>query len=238
MTFVDLHRYFAPVSKNEEPSLNLGIWGRKLGGWLDWSELLSQRRVILLAEASSGKSEEFRNQQSVLSAQGKPAFFIRIEELADQGFEAALDPGSVEAFTNWRTGTAQGYFFLDSVDEARLNRKNFDTALKKFARDLGRAVERAFVFISCRVTDWKVREDRLLIEAVLPWREVAKEAVKDADPLLDPIFNTEEKNQRRQVEKPKGKPGELLVVQLVPLSNDQCQQLAKSLIFPRKSGHV
>src|SRR4029079_14528398 len=125
MTFVELHRFFAPIKKDQEPSLNLGVWGRKLGGWLDWNELLSDRRVVLLAEASSGKSEEFRNQQKKLSSQGKPAFFIRIEELADQGFEAALDPGSAEAFAKWRSGIEQAHFFLDSVDEARLNRKGF-----------------------------------------------------------------------------------------------------------------
>jgi hypothetical protein len=168
MSFVELHRYFVPIKKDQEPSLNLGLWGRKFGGCLDWAEMLTHRRVVLLAEASSGKSEEFRNQQRTLSSQGKPAFFIRIEELADQGFEAALDPGSAEAFTKWRSATEQAYFFLDSIDEARLNRKSFETALKKFSRDLGRAVERAFIFVSCRVTDWKIREDRQLIEAVLP----------------------------------------------------------------------
>jgi hypothetical protein len=136
MIFVDLHRYFAPIKKDQEPSLNVGLWGRKFAGWLDWNELLAHRRVILLAEASSGKSEEFRNQQRALSLQGKPAFFIRLEELADQGFEAALDPGNAEAFAKWCGGTEWAYFFLDSVDEARLNRKSFDTALKKFARDL------------------------------------------------------------------------------------------------------
>lgn len=229
MTFVDLHRYFAPIKKDQEPSLNVGFWGRKFAGGLDWDELLTHRRVVLLAEASSGKSEEFRNQQRVLSFQGKLAFFIRIEELADQGFEAALDPGSAEAFARWRGGTEQAYFFLDSVDEARLNRKSFDTALKKFARDLDRAVERAFIFVSCRVTDWKIREDRLLIESVLPWREVAEEAKKGADPLLDPVFNEKEQNRGRRSEEPKTKLGDLLVVQLVPLSNEQCRQLAKYL---------
>jgi hypothetical protein len=51
--------------------------------------------VILLTEAASGKTEEFRHQCDVLKAAGSPAFFLRIEELADQGTEAALDSGSV-----------------------------------------------------------------------------------------------------------------------------------------------
>jgi hypothetical protein len=200
MRFVELHRYFVPIKKDQEPMLDIGVWGRKIGGWLDWSELLHHRRVVLLAEASSGKSEEFRNQQGTLSAQGKPAFFIRIEELADQGFEAALEPGSAESFATWQSGTEQAYFFLDSVDEARLNRKSFETALKKFARDLGRAVERSFVFVSCRATDWKIREDRMLIETVLPWRDTPEEAKKDANPLLDPVSTRMKKTGRARSE--------------------------------------
>ena len=98
MNFVELDRLFAPVRKDQQSSLELEIWSRKVGGWLDWGEMLAHRRVVLLAEASSGKTEEFRNQQKILSSQGKPAFFIRIEEPADQGFEAALDPGSTEIF--------------------------------------------------------------------------------------------------------------------------------------------
>lgn len=229
MSFIDLHRFFAPIKKDQEIAPSLGVWGRKIGGWLDWGELRSCRRVVLLAEASSGKSEEFRNQQRTLASQGTPAFFIRIEELADQGFEAALEPDSGEAFTKWRGGTEQAYFFLDSVDEARLNRKSFETALKKFARDLGRAVERAFIFVSCRATDWKIREDRLLIETVFPWREVAEELKRDCDPLLDPVFNEKEQNRALRSEELNSKPGDLLVVQLVPLSGEQCRELAKGI---------
>lgn len=210
MTFIELHRFFVPIKKDKKPMLDIGAWGRKIGGWLDWSELLRRRRVVLLAEASSGKSAEFRNQQRALSAQGKSAFFIRIEELADQGFEAALEPGSAESFAKWRSGSEQAYFFLDSVDEARLNRKSLETALKKFARDLDRAVERAFVFVSCRVTDWRAREDRALVDAILPWRDTPQEAKKDAHPLLDPVFSEKERNRARQVEEPEGDLGELL----------------------------
>jgi hypothetical protein len=92
MAFVELDRSFFPLNKDHEPSLDAGrIWGRKLGGWLEWSDLRERRRVVLLAEASSGKSEEFKNQVKQLNAEDKAAFYLPIEELADQGFEAALD---------------------------------------------------------------------------------------------------------------------------------------------------
>jgi hypothetical protein len=158
--FVELNRSFVPVSKDKEPVLNAGIWGRKYAGWLGWDDLLKRQRVVLLAEALSGKSEEFRNQQSRLQSEGKAAYFVRIEELADQGFESALDPREVRQFETWLKGTDEGYFFLDSIDEARLNQKSLEVALKRFSRALGESLPRASVFVSCRVTDWKPKAER------------------------------------------------------------------------------
>jgi hypothetical protein len=57
MAFVELNRSFFPLHKDEQPSLDFGrVWGRKLGGWLEWKDLHERQRVVLLAEASSGKS--------------------------------------------------------------------------------------------------------------------------------------------------------------------------------------
>lgn len=82
-------------------------------------------------------------------------------------------------------------FFLDSVDEARLNRKSFDTALRRFAKDLGMALERTHVYVSCRVTDWKGAEDRTTYSRYLPaWRKPLVAPVEKPDEyraLLDPI---------------------------------------------------
>lgn len=139
MKFVQLNRYFSPLAKDQQPRLEaVRLWGHKFGGWLDWPELREHKRVVLLAEASSGKSDEFRNQVEEITAGGAPAFMVRVEELADQGFEAALELGALNTFDQWRTGAGTAWFFLDSIDEARLNRKNFETALKRFARDLDR----------------------------------------------------------------------------------------------------
>ena len=76
MAFVELQRSFVRIGKDREPSLEVGRFrGRKIGGWLEWPELREHRRVVLLAEASSGKSAEFRNQSDTLHAAGHPAFF-------------------------------------------------------------------------------------------------------------------------------------------------------------------
>jgi hypothetical protein len=42
------------------------LWGPRLSGWLSWEDLRLRRRVILLAEAYSGKTEEFRHQCEAL----------------------------------------------------------------------------------------------------------------------------------------------------------------------------
>jgi hypothetical protein len=232
MSFVELDRDFVQIGKDQEATLDVGrLWGRKAGGWLAWPEILKHQRVVLLAEASSGKSEEFRNQTNKLLAAGQPAFFVRIEELADQGFEAALEPGNAKTFERWRDTSGEGWFFLDSVDEARLNRKSFETALKRFARDLDRAAERARVFISCRMSDWRSREDRALIERLLPaWEQPQTPGGNDnSNPLLDPIFNEKQDSKTRPRPQLERKPNELLVLQLVPLSTDQCRTLAAHL---------
>src|SRR3970040_1862580 len=125
MSFVELNRYFIPITKDVEPNFEfLRLWEHKAPGWLDWSDLREYQRVVLLAEASRGKSAGFRNQAETLSAEDHTSFCLRIEELADQGFEAALDGSDAKIFKQWRDGTREGWFFLDSVDEARLNTKN------------------------------------------------------------------------------------------------------------------
>ena len=210
MSFVELNRYFVAIAKDQEPHLEfLRFWERKAPGWLDWSDLRGYQRVVLLAEASSGKSAEFRNQAEKLVAEGHTAFCLRIEELADQGFEAALNGKAAKVFKQWRAGTAEGWFFLDSVDEARLNRKSFETALKRFSRDLDHSLERARVFISCRVTDWKGSEDRALIYRILPAWETPKDTPPKNDEysaLLDPIFKPKTGHRPRWNAEPQRKP--------------------------------
>ncbi|MER8638683.1 hypothetical protein [Mesorhizobium sp. M1365] len=227
--FVELNRWFAPISKDQELNPEYGAhWGARLSGWLDWSGLLQRRRVVVLAEAASGKSEEFRHQTRQLSLLRKPSFYLRIEELADQGFEAALGSGEAQAYEAWRTGSMEGWFFLDSIDEARLNRKSFESALKRFARESGPALERANIFISCRVTDWRNNDDRRAIREWLPAHRKAEAAVDKDDEakLLEPLFD--ERKTTEQWQKRETAPHELLVVQIVPLDAKQSAVLASA----------
>ena len=231
MDFVELNRSFVPIPKDQEPNIELGrFWGRRIGGWKSWDELLEYRRIMLLAEAESGKTEELRNQARKLTAAGKLAFFVRIEELADQGFETALEPDAMKKFEEWQKGSSDGWFFLDSVDEARLNHKSLETALKRFARALDPSLERARVIISCRVTDWRGDQDRATVAQHIPARKPPKPAPvaqnAEVNPLLDPIFDKKTSAPRQEKKEEPPEPYELQVFQLAPLLEEQYRTLA------------
>jgi hypothetical protein len=228
MQFTALNRKFVPLRKDQEGVVDGGrYWGR-LSGSLSWADLLKFRRVVLLAEAASGKTAEFRNQAELLNAAGKPAFFVRIEDLADDGFKDALDQGAINKFEQWQKGGAEGWFFLDSVDEARLNHKSLESALRKFAKALDQSLDRAHIYVSCRVTDWKGQSDSSVVERQLPARELPKVAEANVDPLLDPIFAPKKKDAGlfKQGEPSLKQYAELKVVQIAPLGDEQYRALA------------
>jgi hypothetical protein len=117
MAFVDLKRSFVPVNKDEEANLSIGDqWGQRYAGWLSWAGLLERKRVVLLAEALSGKSDEFKHTASGLRAKGSFAFDTTIENLVDQAF--LVKPDEQAALDRWKAGDEAAWFFLDSVDEA------------------------------------------------------------------------------------------------------------------------
>lgn len=231
MVFVELNRYFYPVDKKEDLDVEVRhFWGKQLGEWLDWDGLLKKKRVVLLAEASSGKTEEFKNCCKKLISQNKKAFYITIEELVDEEFARSLDSAAAIIFENWVKGFEEGFFFLDSVDEARLNRKRFDFALKKLSKKIYYALDRSRIFISCRVSDWMGKGDEEIIKSFLPVPIPNDPLTENETPdpeteLLSPIFenrrNTDSKKDNE--EKPEE---DVIVVRLAPLDAEQQKKLA------------
>jgi len=231
MEYVELGRLFAPVDKDKEISLEApSSWGRKLFGWMNWAELLLLPRIVLLAEAGSGKTEEFQARCRALQGEGKPAFFVSVEDLVDIGFDASLDSDTAARLKEWQQDKSTGYFFIDSVDEARLNHKSFETALRRFARELGTGIARSHVLVSCRISDWKGRVDYNAVERLLPM-PIAVSTVSPPDPdgaLLKPIF---EKRETKK-EASETKPAALQIVRLVSLSDTDRRALATAARVP------
>jgi hypothetical protein len=105
----------------------------------DWAKLLERSRVVILAEAGTGKTHELLEAARRLRKQGKSAFFCRLEDLAVLPLAEALEEGNIAEFDSWSAGQESGFFFLDSVDEARLkDSRYFERALRSLARSLAR----------------------------------------------------------------------------------------------------
>jgi hypothetical protein len=175
--YIPLQRQFYPISRKEEDSESsefLSIWGHSASK--SWDDLDQEYRSVILAGAGAGKTEELRHRAKVLSDQGKLSFFIRIEDIEDS-FEQAFEIGEETQFQAWLQSTEYAWFFLDSVDEARLeNPRTFEIALRKFAQVIKQSAHRAHIYLSSRPYAWRFLEDRRFLDEIL---FIPKSAVDD-----------------------------------------------------------
>lgn len=184
---VPLERQFSPVPKNQEEAESneiLSAWGHVKPK--TWNDMDREFRSVILAEAGAGKTEELRQRASVLMSRGKPAFFIRIEDI-EADFYKAFEIGEDAKFQSWLQSTEEAWFFLDSVDEARLeNPRTFEKALRRFAKGIKRGAHRAHIYLSSRPYAWRPREDRRLLNEILflatPQEGEAGEEGRKAEP--------------------------------------------------------
>lgn len=164
--YIELNRTFSEISKDQE--FDKESYDTRIAFGLStpstWEDLFTQPRVIILAEAGAGKTEEIGAATKKLRAQGKAAFFLRLEHLGS-GFEDAFEIGDADEFDAWWASDETAWFFLDSVDEARLTGpKKFEEAIRKFATRLGYARQRVHVYITSRITEWRYNSDLRLVK--------------------------------------------------------------------------
>jgi hypothetical protein len=219
---IDLNRTFWPVKDESDYDPDSfryqSAYGMKADGW---PELLNHKRVVILAKAGAGKTEELRVTTCKLRDEGKAAFFFRIEELADSEFIEAFEEGTLDEMLSWQQTDAPGWFFLDSVDEARLVDLNgFQKALKRFARAMGYTMDRAHIFISSRGNDWKANADYDLVVEKLPFK---KSETKIDEQTVDKVARITPKGSR-VVTKENVSKNEVKIVRLVPLNHDQMRK--------------
>jgi hypothetical protein len=176
---VPLDRQFSPVPKDREEAESNEIsmvWGGVTPK--TWDDMDREFRCVILAEAGAGKTEELRQRASVLASQGKLAFFIRIEDI-EANFYQAFEIGEEVQFQAWLKSTEEAWFFLDSVDEARLeNPRIFEKAIRRFATGIKGVAHRAHVYLSSRPYAWRPKEDRRLFEEHL---YIAAQQEEDGD---------------------------------------------------------
>ncbi|CAG1021319.1 hypothetical protein MTYM_00920 [Methylococcales bacterium] len=178
--YIPLRRQFYPVPRNQEDSESnelLAFWGHAESN--SWDDLHQEYRSVILAAAGAGKTEELRHQAKVLSAQGKLSFFIRIEDV-EASFWQAFEIGDETQFQAWLQSTEDAWFFLDSVDEARLdNPRTFEKALRKFAQVIKQSAHRAHIYLSSRPYAWRFLEDRRFLDEILFIPKLAVNADED-----------------------------------------------------------
>lgn len=168
MTYVNLNRNFNEIPTHLNDDIDLSdIYSEGFGKDENWEDILLKNRVIILAEAGSGKTVEIKNKSEELSLEGKSAFFIRLEDIKNN-FENAFDHGDIELFNRWLNSSEEAYFFLDSVDEAKLSDvRDFKRAVQVFSSKLKSGSNRAKIFITSRGSVWKPKTDLDMVNDLL-----------------------------------------------------------------------
>jgi hypothetical protein len=170
--YVRLDRQFSLVPKSDDDSEHdEAFYAFGLMGAEGWNDIEQKFRCVILAEAGAGKTEEMRQRAMVLSEQGKASFFIRIEDI-EADFYKAFEIGESSQFNGWLKSSEEAWFFLDSIDEARLeNPRTFEKALRKFAGGIRSGAHRAHIILSSRPFAWRPKEDRRLLDDILLFAE-------------------------------------------------------------------
>jgi len=232
--YIELERKFWPVEADKENDpehirtrLAFGVDRR-----LSWDDLLKNPRIVILAEPGTGKTEELRAVTRRLRVSGIPAFFCRIEILQSLDIRQAFDPGlgTGTEFDEWVTGKGEqeGYFFLDSVDEARLHsHAAFEIALQRFAGALGEGsnLHRAKVVVSCRVSNWRATADLDLFSARLPIPQIVK-VQESEEASVKEVEQAPARVTRNVSSAASEKKKEQIVFQLAPLDEHQIRRFA------------
>lgn len=162
--YIPLDRQFSIISEDQEDLENnellFSLGHSALKTWVD---LEGEYRCVILAEAGAGKTEELLNKAKALLEQGRSSFFIRIEDI-EQDFYDAFEVGTEDEFNAWLESIEEAWFFLDSVDEARLETpRAFELALKRFAKGIKKGAHRAHLYVSSRPYSWRPVADRELL---------------------------------------------------------------------------
>jgi hypothetical protein len=134
---------------------------------LAWADLLKRRRVVILAEGGSGKTIELQRQRSLRRKDDIDAWYCTVENLGSKGFSDSLAPDDASSFKSWLGSGRPGWFFLDSIDEAKLHRVALARAMENFASEIGEAGARAHIVFAGRYTDWEAYRDAQLLETHL-----------------------------------------------------------------------
>jgi hypothetical protein len=217
---IELDRRFVQCGDDERSDPDLVAHFDRTAGTLSWADLSAKRRVVLLAEAGSGKTTEMTARAVALAADGRTAFYATVEDVGRRGMEAALRPAERARLTAWRASEQDAWFFIDSVDEAKNTGVKLHTALQALAEAIDGAERRAHVILSGRYSDWQFRHDleRLNEELAIPTDQALP-----SPPSPDELVISTIRRETRQKEEP---PEESIVVVMSGLDEARVRKFA------------
>ena len=223
MSYVDLNRRFSKWRDEKASDEDFALFERSFSGEADWDELLKYQRVILLAEAGSGKSRELEERAKKLADGGEFAFHATVQNVAKEGLLGALDANARARLEEWKNSEATAWFFIDSVDEAKLDHIRFVDALRKIGDGLGKGLPRARLVISGRYTGWEFRADLQRLKELLPIAQHTDAGHDQPDEVLSKILRNDFARQSKEE-----KPEKPLVVLMAPLDREQVRLFAEA----------
>lgn len=189
-------------------------------GTKSWDDLLKRHRVVLLAEAGSGKTEEMRERARLLNAAGSIAFYATVQDVGRLGLDGALSVADRSRLSAWRSSGQPATFLIDSIDEAKLDGVRLERALRNLADGVYGAEGRAFIVLSGRHTDWQFRHDLRRLNDILPVPLPEAPQAPTPEELLIRTIRHEQPPQEIEVEKP-------LVVILASLDKNRVRLFAE-----------
>jgi hypothetical protein len=220
--YIDLDRHFVPwVAETDDADLMRFV--SAYGSSPTWRELLERQRVVLLAEAGSGKSTELTHQAKRLKAQGKPAFIVTLQSIGRKGFRGALGSAEAKRFAAWKESSELGWLFLDSVDEAKEADFTLAEVLEEVADAISGAANRVHVILSGRHSDWEFKRDlkTLLEKIAVPPPDETLAPISPNDALLAAIRDRNTSQENEPTEQP-------VVVVMAALDRQRVEKFARA----------
>ena len=193
-------------------------------GWSNapgWDGLLRSKRILIISEAGAGKTHECRAQRQHLWDAGEPAFVLELATLATSDVRAMLDHDEEKRLDAWLASQSDvATFFLDSIDELKLSLGSFEQALKRLNKAIAGQLARARIVITTRPVPFDEQLARRLLEV-----PSQPETEANGDSFAQVAMQGRANRQKADQD---GVPADWRTVALMPLSDEQIAEFARS----------
>jgi hypothetical protein len=224
LTTIALNRQFFEWREGELSDPEVVLHLRGAADLLSWETVSARRRVVILGEAGSGKTTEMKEQARIRTLVGQFAVYATVEDVGRDGLDNALGVADRARLTSWRGSDESGWFFIDSVDEAKLGGIRLERVIRRIADGIAGAERRAHLILSGRLSDWEFRRDLERLKVGLP---VPKDPVLPPPPTADQLLISTLRHERRKPLAGEPSPGKgALVVLMAPLDPDRVRLFA------------